>query len=80
MNNENTNNDIISKKNNLYELNKLLEQNEIIECIDDNTDKLINKLLQLDLEVNKLNHNYRKIEYKNLGKFNFIDIKSGLAL
>lgn len=59
---------------------KLLEQNEIIDYIDDNTDKLSNKILKMDLEVNKLNHNYRKLEYKNLGKFNFIDTKSGLVL
>lgn len=46
--------------------NKLSEQNEIIEFIDNNTDKLSNKLLQLDLGVNKLNYNYRKIRYKKI--------------
>lgn len=56
---------------------KLLEQNEIIECVDENTDKLSNKLLQLDLEMNKFNYNAK---YENMGKFNFIDVESGLAL
>ena len=85
---ENINNDIISKKDNLLcglgmvdksgescesdesdkyliEIgNKLSEQNEIIELVDDNTDKLSNKLIQSDLKVNKLNYNYRKLQYK----------------
>jgi hypothetical protein len=59
---------------------RLDEQNNLIEKIDTNTEIITNKMLKVDLETKKLTNSYKKLNYKIIGKFNFIDLESGLAL
>lgn len=55
-------------------------QNNLIEQIDTNTEIITNKMLKVDLETKKLTNKHTKPNYKIIGKFNFIDLESGLAL
>jgi hypothetical protein len=55
-------------------------QNNLIEQIDTNTEIITNKMLKVDLETKKITNSYKKFNYKSMGKFNFIDVESGLAL
>lgn len=58
----------------------LKNQNSFIKQIDKNTETITNKMLKVNLETKKLTNYYNNFEYKIVGKFNFIDINTGLAL
>lgn len=58
----------------------LENQNNLIEQTDTNTKTITNKMLKVDLETKKITNSYKKLNYKLVGKFNFVDIDSGLAL
>lgn len=58
----------------------LQEQNNLIDQIDANTELVTNKMLKVDLETKKLTNTYKNLDYRIMGKFNFVDLDSGLVL
>lgn len=58
----------------------LESQNNLIEQIDSNTEVITNKMLKVELETKKITNTYKKQTSKLIGKFNFIDIGTGLVL
>lgn len=58
----------------------LENENNLIEQIDTNTEIITNKMLKVDLETKKITNSHKKLDYKLIGKFNLVDLESGLAL
>jgi hypothetical protein len=56
------------------------ERNNLINQIDTNIEIVTNKMLKVELETKKITNYHEKLNYKIIGRFNFIDLESGLAL